>query len=237
MESGKINLFCFSHAGGSALVYDRWKKYLHSSINLIPVELAGRGRRFGEPFYMGIDEAIADIYFQLKDRLNEGNFSFWGHSMGAILAFEVLCKCKQLMNYEPVHIFFSGSNPPHIMKVESISNLPDSDFLEKILLYGGIHKGILQNEKLLNIALSILREDFKVIESYTHKNIGMRFECDISIFSGKQDIGVLRQDLTQWTKYTHGGCSIYEFEGGHFFLNDYDREITNIINSKLRLID
>ncbi len=215
------------------MIYNRWGKYLHSSIKLVPVEFAGRGTRFREPFYESFEEAIEDIYFHIEDRLMEGSFSFLGHSMGSVLVYEIIHKHKKLKKEDPAHVFFSGRYPPHIHRESNILSLPDEEFLKRISWYGGTPKEVFENVELRRIVLPILRADYKIMESYEFENPGIKMGCDITILNGKHDETVQRGDLNEWHGYTDGRCDIHEFEGGHFFINDYDKEITDIINNKI----
>ena len=102
----KIKLFCFPYAGGSSVVYDKWKKHLSNSIELIPIEYPGRGRKFTAPLCKNINEIVEDAFDSVKNHLDGSSFSFWGHSMGALIAYELSHKFKQLNYVAPVHIFF-----------------------------------------------------------------------------------------------------------------------------------
>ena len=103
----RIRLFCLPYAGGSAMLYTRWKKFLHDSIELYPVELAGRGSRSKEPFYNSVNDAVDDIYNSIEETLDDTEFAFFGHSMGCVLVYELMYRIKELKNRIPIHAFFS----------------------------------------------------------------------------------------------------------------------------------
>ena len=75
-------LFCLPYAGGSEAMYYGWKKYLDPGIELEAVELKGRGKRYGENFYKDLDDAVEDIYSNIKDKIMYNEYAFFGHSMG-----------------------------------------------------------------------------------------------------------------------------------------------------------
>ena len=82
-------LFCLPYAGGSEVAYYKWKKYLHPSIELIPIELKGRGKRFNEIFYESLEEAVDDIFENIKDKIINNDYAIYGHSMGSLLSYEL----------------------------------------------------------------------------------------------------------------------------------------------------
>src|ERR1700738_4611092 len=109
-------LFCLPYAGGSEVIYYKWKKYLHPSIQLIPIQLKGRGKRFSEIFYENIEEAVDDIFENVKDKIVDDDYAIYGHSMGSLLAYELYYKISKLNLKKPKHIFFSGYKAPSIIR-------------------------------------------------------------------------------------------------------------------------
>lgn len=232
----KIKLFCLPFAGGSATVYQRWARHLDSSIELCPVELAGRGKRFSELFYDDFDAAVQDLYQTIVRQLNRGEpFAFFGHSMGSLLTYALVHKLKSNGYQEPMHIFFSGRYPPHIMKDRDTHLLPDEEFKKEIFKFGGTSKEIMENPELQSLFLPILRADYKVINTYTHQPQKGKLNCSISILNGTEDFEVINYSIDEWKDYTLGDCQFYQFDGGHFFINDKVKEITELINNTLIL--
>lgn len=108
----KIKLFCFPYAGGSAQIFHSWSNYLSSQIEIIPVELSSRGRRFNEPLYKNFDELLNDVFNQIHNDIIQTPYAFFGHSLGALIAFELVHKIiadnlpspKQVFFQEKVHL-------------------------------------------------------------------------------------------------------------------------------------
>src|SRR5471030_1190282 len=144
----KIKLFCFPYAGGSSVIYENWRKKLSPSIELIPIEYAGIGSRFAEPLFENINDVVEDVFHAIKKHLNTTiEYSFFGHSMGALIAYELSHKLTQLKYTAPVHIFFSGKLAPHIEnEYKPIHALEDVEFKEMLLKLGGTSRGALENE-------------------------------------------------------------------------------------------
>jgi surfactin synthase thioesterase subunit len=230
----KIKLFCLPHAGGFAMYYNKWKSHIEKNIEIIPLELSGRGRRMSEDYYNNFDEAINDLLSQVIVELDGSQFAFWGHSMGAMLAYELAHKIMEIKNQEPINLFMSGRYPPHIIKnKKSIHLLCDEDFIEEIIKFGGMPIEVLQDKNLMEVIIPILRADFKIIGSYEYVKRANKFNCDIVALTGNEDNEVKTQSLLQWEEHTNGSCYVHELGGGHFYINNNVGRIINIINAKI----
>ncbi|WP_218011789.1 thioesterase II family protein [Bacillus cereus] len=229
-----IALFCLPYAGGSERIYANWQKYLDSSIELHAIELSGRGKRFNEPLYSSLDEAIEDIYSQIKPYLYKP-FIFFGHSMGSLLAYELAYKVKQLNGVNPLHIFLSGGKTPQGYSNENkeIHLFPDEKFKNEIKQMGGTPQEILDNPELLDIFIPILKSDFKIIENYIFSNNNFKFDCNITVLHGRED-DILEEEILRWKLYTKNNCNIVPFEGGHFFINEFAESIVKLINQEIQ---
>lgn len=225
-------LFCLPYAGGSETIFYRWNNYLNTSIKLYPIGLKGRGQRFNETFYESLKEAVDDIFNEIKDMIYH-DYAIYGHSMGSLLAYELYYKINEMGAKKPMHIFFSGYKAPNIVrKKEYIYTLSNYDFMNKIIELGGTPKELLKNKELLEIYIPILRNDFKIIETYEYKQKIDKIGCNISVLNGKQD-SINLEDILAWNKHSSKKCRIYNFEGNHFFINNNVENITSIINSTL----
>ena len=127
----KIKLFCFPHSGGSASNFHAWKKYVDTHIiDLHPMELPGRGKRFGEKFCLTMPEAMDDIYKKIKDDISKGPYAFFGHSVGSLLACELAHRIIKNGDNDPVHIFFSGHTPGDIEDTACFSDERFKKFIQ-----------------------------------------------------------------------------------------------------------
>lgn len=230
----RIKLFCLPYAGGSAAVYMKWKNKLNDAISLIPIELAGRGKRFNEPYYNSFDGALDDTYMEVCSQLNDtDHFMIYGHSMGSLLAYEIAHKLKENLNKEPIHIFLSGRYPPHISKDRRLFLLPDDELIKTIFEYGGTPRELIEDEELLSLFLPIIRADYRMMSTYEYIERPGKLDCNISVMNGIDDKDILDFECIRWSDYTNGKCTFYEFDGGHFFINDKSEEIIDIINGTL----
>ncbi|KNY24963.1 thioesterase II family protein [Pseudobacteroides cellulosolvens] len=230
----KIMLFCLPYAGGSAMVYNRWKDHLNNKIKVMPIELAGRGKRFCDPFYKCFDEAVVDVFNQVKMVLTDSPYAFFGHSMGSLLVYETIKKIKDAGLNLPQHVFFSGRYPPHIIKREKILHtMSTANFIEEINRYGGMPKEIYENREMLSVFLPILRADYTILEQYEFRDACCQFDYDITVFTGLEDKDVTLKDLEEWKKHALRECTVYSFKGGHFFINSETKNLVQIVNKTL----
>ncbi len=227
----KKKLFCFPYAGGSASVYLKWKRHLSPNIELHPVELPGRGRRLAEPLLTSMNDIIDDLYNNIKKDL-DNDYMFFGHSMGTAMIYELMVRIHKDNKNKPLYIFLSGRNPPHFKSTHHICDLPDKDFIEEIKDVGGTPAGFFENKELLEVFLPILKADYKAIENYEISQHDCKWDVNLAVFNGILDEYTSDEDLRKWGDYTTAQCELFNYEGGHFFINDKYLEIIDIINKK-----
>jgi surfactin synthase thioesterase subunit len=233
-KTDRVKLFCLPYAGGSVMVYSKWQKYLHDSVDTCPLELSGRGRRFEEPFYNNIEEAVSDLYQSIQDQLDNAPYVFFGHSMGSLLVYELIFKIRENKRREPLHTFISGKNPPHITENNrKLHKLPDREFMEEIIKLGGTPNEILKEPELLSLVIPILKADYKLLETYQWTPKNDNINCGLTVFGGTEDADVNIKDLAEWRQYTSREFNLYQFGGGHFFINEKTADIVEIINQTL----
>lgn len=231
----RIKLFCIPYSGGSAQAYLKWKRYLSNNIELCPVEIAGRGKRICEPLYNSFEEAIEDITSVIVPQIEADNeYAILGHSMGSLLAFETYYKLMERGYHKPVHMFFSGRKAPQNVKDRTaFYRLSDEEFLKTVFIYGGNTEEVMKNEELLKLFLPILRADFKVTETYEHKEKSKKITCDITVINGREDLSILEYDMSEWNYYAGQQCNVKTVQGGHFFVTENCIPVIDIINNVL----
>jgi medium-chain acyl-[acyl-carrier-protein] hydrolase len=230
-----FQLFCLPCAGGMAGVYLKWSAYLAQAVELIPVELAGRGVRWEEPLYQSLNEAVADVHERIHQSLDERPYGILGHSMGAVIAYELTHRIQQSSMRPPEHLFLAGHKPPHLISDrDNLHRLCDDDFIRKVISIGGTPPKVFLNKELAAIFLPILKADYKILETHKFKLHSDRIDCNISVFFGSDDAIFTLDDAAAWEQqYTKGACNIYGFAGGHFFIHEEAKSVVEKINSIL----
>jgi medium-chain acyl-[acyl-carrier-protein] hydrolase len=159
-------------------------------------------------------EALAQALAPLLDR----PFAFFGHSLGALVSFELARQIRRQYGVHPVRLFVSAGRAPQIPhRVPPIHTLPDKEFLVELRRLNGTPSELLDHEELMDIMLPLLRADFALYETYVYLT-EPPLSCPISAFGGLQDHRVSKSDLEAWRAQTSGSFSLRMFPGDHFFL-------------------
>lgn len=228
-----VKLFCFPYAGGSAIMYAKFKKHLQKSIEIVPVELAGRGKRFEEPFYKSMEEAINDVYEIMGDEFEQGRYALLGYSMGSWLAYGLYKKIVQTNRRQPEHLFLAAKEPPHVKSdAKMVHKLDDENFMKEIVHMGGTSEKLLEDKALLALFLPILRADYRMTERYTESSLKEKLNCPVTVFAGEND-DISINDIKRWAEIADNSFSFHTFEGGHLFIQNNVETICDIINNTL----
>ena len=211
-------LFCFPHAGVGASVFRQWPAGLPVELEICAVQLPGRANRLREPAVASIPALVDALVHAMTPHLDIP-FAFFGHSMGAVLAFEVAQQLASRGPQHPSHLIVSGRRPPHVPDLASpLHGLPDREFVSEInRRYGGIPPEILENQDVLTLLLPCLRADITALETHRPTR-GSPLPCPISAFGGADDPLTPRAHLESWGGETTGWFEVCVFAGGHFYL-------------------
>ncbi len=230
----KVKLFCLPYSGASAQFYLQWTQFLEKNIELIPVELPGRGKRKKEALLTNFQLLVEDVFNNIQDNL-ENDYALLGHSMGSLIVFELTQRIISNNKRKPLHLFLSGCCPPHILANtwEKIGSVSDNELAKQIYKLGGIPKEVYEHERLLKKIINVIRHDYLCIGSYNYRQTYKTLNCDLTVLGGTKDSEACYKNLLQWKKYTKGKFSINILNGNHFFIFDNLDTITTIIKNKL----
>jgi surfactin synthase thioesterase subunit len=228
-----MKLLCFPYAGATSSVFLKWGKYSDGNIKILPLDPPGRGRRMAEPLCATIHEAVEDLQRQFLEVIDRGEeYAVYGHSMGSLLTYELLHKLWREGIDMPVHVFWSGKNPPDIPVNEPVSHLDDREFIERIANLGGTDTRFFENPALVKLYLPILRKDFRMLENYVYKE-KQKLPVDASFFFSSEDKEIAVEHVKRWSDFISGDFNLYHFNGDHFFIFEYQEKIMNIINDTI----
>ncbi len=226
-------LFCFPYAGGGASVYRQWVVDVPSEIHVVPIQLPGRENRLREDPYHQLQPLIQDLAWNLNPFLDRP-FAFFGHSMGALLCFELARELRRKGMRLPLALFVSGRRAPHLRSTKPLLHpLPNREFVHEVQRFQGTPEEIWENEELVEILLPILRADFSLCETYLYRE-EPPFAFPIYALSGRDDPHVNEHEIREWGKQTQGQFHSYYFPGNHFYLHSCRRDILRTIQDELR---
>lgn len=213
----RLRLFCFSYAGGGASVFRSWVDALLPEVEVCAIQLPGREYRIGEPAYkrlVPLVQVLADAISPYLDR----PFAFFGHSMGALVSFELARQLRRMQKRQPVSLFLAAYRAPQLPNPNiKIYHLPEEVF-KVVLRAEGIPEMVLHNEELMQAMLPTLRADFELCDTYEYREEAPLW-CPISIFGGLEDVRISASDLEAWSIHSDVAWRLTMLPGSHFFLH------------------
>ena len=227
-----LRLFCFPFAGGGALAYRDWCDALSPDVELCGVQLPGRESRFKEQPYTRLADLARDLAGAL-DPYAQVPFAFFGHSMGALVAFALARELRRRNQPGPELLMVSGRRAPQQPDPDPpIHALPEPSFLEELRELNGTPEAVFENKELLQLLIPILRADFAVCETYEYVHEDP-LTCPIVAYGGIQDPDVSREDIAAWAYQTSGSFTLRMFPGDHFYLLDRSTSLLQYVIAQL----
>jgi medium-chain acyl-[acyl-carrier-protein] hydrolase len=212
-----LRLFCFPYAGGSSIAYHNWISALPDGVAVYPVQLPGRGGRWHEAAFTRMPDLIDAAMDGLAPVLT-GRFAFFGHSMGALIAFELARRLAVDGRPGPEKLYVSGRKAPHCVDDQTATYLLSThEFVERLRLLNGTPRAALEDPELLDLVLPIIRADFELVQTYKCEP-AVKLECPIGTFGGEIDSHVSIHELEGWATHTSVSFSMELLSGDHFFI-------------------
>jgi medium-chain acyl-[acyl-carrier-protein] hydrolase len=213
-----LRLFCFPYAGGGASIFRTWANDVPTGVEVCPVQLPGRENRLIERPFTRLSSLVQALAQAISPYLDMP-FAFFGHSMGALISFELARELRKQNSPGPSHLFVSGHRAPELPpRRRPIHQLADAAFKAELDRLDGTPEEVLQNAELMELFLPLLRADFAVCETYIHSPEAP-LNCSISAFGGLQDKEVPFEDLEKWGDQTNRSFTLRRFPGNHFFVH------------------
>jgi medium-chain acyl-[acyl-carrier-protein] hydrolase len=229
----RLRIFCFPYSGGGVSIFYDWSKHFPQDISIMALQLPGHESRMAEELVSDLNLLIDKLVVAITPYLDKP-YIFFGHSLGALISFELTHRLKKMNVYLPKCLIVSGRAAPHTpSKNGIIHNLPNHEFIAKLKEYNGLPEIILHNQELLDLFLPIIRADFKLSESYLH----MKYEplpVPIIALAGKNDYNVIIENVALWMEHTTKSFKKYLLPGDHFFIKTHLREVLNIIQDVIK---
>jgi surfactin synthase thioesterase subunit len=208
-----------------------WTALLPPSIEIAAVQLPGRETRIAESPETSLDRLVARITAAIGTEIDVP-FAFFGHSMGALLAYEVARELEASGRPVPHHLFVSSFRAPHIESTHPGLHLLDEEPLLAMLGRLGGSDGALDNGELRAIFLPIIRADLAICDGYKGE-VSRQVPCRVTALGGLADTFVPPAQLRAWRAYSLGEFRCVLFNGGHFYLNEHRHAIADLIVDSL----
>jgi medium-chain acyl-[acyl-carrier-protein] hydrolase len=232
LEPGTIRLFCIPYAGGSAALYNDWPVSASDWLHVCPVELPGRGRlatTSRASSLIQLAQAIASAIYPYADN----SYAIFGHSMGALLAYEVASQLESSGRNRLAKLFVSGCPAPFMLPTKPpVSHLPDAEFIDSLRAMQGTPEEILAHPELVELVLPVLRSDFALCEQYRLRRTHI-LHAPLTTLSGEQDQDTPEGNMGMWRRLTTGAFQSLRFPGGHFFLKERKSDVVEAVCREL----
>ncbi|MET8008292.1 thioesterase II family protein [Nonomuraea glycinis] len=229
-----VHLLCVPYAGGGAAVFRHWPALLPPTLAVSAIRLPGRESRIGEPPLADIGQMVTAAADDLAADTATGRpYALFGHSFGALVAFELAREMRARDLPAPRRLFVSAHRAPDAdAGTAPLGDLSDQEFLDKVTRYGGMPQEVLDAPDLLDMVLPALRADIDAAEGYRFVP-GAPLNCPISVFGGRSDSVTPQAQLYGWRSHSVAEVDVRLFDGGHFFLHDHRTAVTTAIGAAL----
>lgn len=227
-QDSVLRIFCLPYAGAGSSRYFRWSTHFPANVEICPVLLPGREGRLREPAFNDLQTLVHTVADALVGALDRP-FALFGHSMGALISFELARCLRRELNVLPFHLFVSGSRAPQLPDPDpQVHALPDAQFCERVRQMDGAEDSIRDHDEYMALMLPMLRADFELCETYTYYPDDP-LECPISAFGGLDDATTPLEDLSAWEQQTADSLVLRLFAGGHLFLNHCESDVAQSV--------
>lgn len=219
-------LACFPYAGGGAGLYRRWAETLADDVELVALQLPGRESRLMDEPLVDLIQA-ATLAVDALRALPPLPTVFFGHSMGALLAYEAALR---LPDAPPVALAVSGRSAPHLgARVQPVAEMSDSVFIDYLRGIGGTPEEVLEQPELMALLLPMLRADFRMVDDYRPSDPPAALACPVLAFYGTEDAATPPERMQAWQLTAARSFELQALPGGHFFLEPQKRRILQIL--------
>ncbi|MEC3981278.1 thioesterase II family protein [Amycolatopsis sp. H20-H5] len=224
-------LVCFPHAGGSASFFHPLAQRFAADTDVVSLQYPGRQDRRHEPLITDIG-SYADRLTAVLTSMTDVPTVFFGHSMGAVLAFEVARRLEDRGAAIPSSLIVSGRRAPATCRDEQVHRQDDQHIIAELKLLNGTGAQLFGDEEVMRMALPAIRGDYQAIETYAcAPRVTVR--CAITVLVGRADPKATLDESAAWRDHTTGDFRLKSFPGGHFFLSEHQSAVNGEIAAEL----
>jgi surfactin synthase thioesterase subunit len=224
-------LVLFPHAGGAASAYRPLADLLAPAFDVLAVQYPGRQDRLREPPRTRLHQLADEITEVLLPLARPGPLALFGHSMGAIVAFEVAVRLEAA-GCGPAALAVSGQRAPGLRHDEGVHRRDDDGLVAEVHRLGGTDPVLLADEDAMRTVLPAVRADYAALETY-RVQAAARLRCPLVVTTGVDDPDVTRPQVEAWREYTADACEVHHLAGGHFYLDENLPRLAAILDAGL----
>lgn len=228
----RFRLVCFPHAGGTASFFRSWVPLMPAGVELVAVRYPGREDRLLEPCAETMRDLVAPLTTACHGLLGRP-VVFFGHSMGASVAYEVALRLRAQGLAAPAALLVSGHSGPGLRKARGLARLDDADLIDDVRMIGGTDDQILDDPELRELILPAIRADYRLVEQYTAEP-AEPLDVPVIAYYGTDDPDVDAETAGAWSKVTNSRFAIRSFDGDHFYLADHTAALVEDLFARLR---
>lgn len=229
----RVRLFCFPYAGGGTAVFHAWPPQLPDA-ELWLVNLPGRGTRLAEAPYSDMTQLVRMLARAFGPHAR-GRFAFYGHSLGARLAFELARSLRRQMLPQPRLLLLGACPAPQLPPVNRpIHALPRAALLTELRRRNGLPAEVAAHPELLDLLLPVVRTDLQLFETAVYAP-ELPLDVPLHLFAGTRDPLVSADQLAAWQAQTTWPLHTTLFEADHFFINSETEKLTTAVGRSLAM--
>ncbi|MGF1431357.1 thioesterase II family protein [Kitasatospora sp. LaBMicrA B282] len=225
-NDGAPRLVVLPHAGGSASFFRPFSTALSPELEVLTVQYPGRQDRRTEPTIDNVADYADAIHAALQP-FADRPLTLFGHSMGAVLGFEVARRLEQ-SGHAPLGLIASGRRAPSTHREESVHLRDDNGIVAELRTLSGTHGDLLGDEEILRMILPALRGDYTAVERYSCPADRV-VSCPILVLTGDEDPRTTLAEAEAWAGHTTAGSRLEVFTGGHFFIVDHQKRLAELV--------
>ncbi|WP_062218057.1 thioesterase II family protein [Streptomyces sp. NBRC 109706] len=229
-SSGRLRLLCFPHAGGAAWFYYPLAARLggvDGVADVRAVQYPGRQDRLNETPLTSV-EALADRIFEELRQGDEQPLVLFGHSMGAVIAYEVARRLEAESDIPLLGLIASGRRAPSVHVPDTVRQRGDAELIDALRELSGTATSLLEDQEVLEMILPALRADYRAVESYRHR-AGRELDCPITALVGVDDERAPVEQMAPWGRHTTAAFDLRVFPGGHFYLSEQWSQVADTV--------
>ena len=222
-------LVCFASAGHGPSMFRSWAPLLPPQVELWIAQLPGREARWNEKPARSLEEVVPGLVGAIQP-LASRPLVLFGHSLGALIAFEVTRSLRAATGAEPLHLFVSAHRAAQLPNRHArISDQSDAEFVAAVdARHGGVPPDVAANRELMELMLPSLKADYAMFEAYVHQS-GPPLTCPLTALGGLHDPYVTAAELAAWREQTSGRFSMRIHDGGHFYVNELRPQVVSAL--------